>query len=300
LRFGITPISFDNAMGEMTNSNGELNLLKFNYSNIVLEAIKRGYKHIELTFDLNYILPKGIRENDIKRLLEIKKEYNITYSIHFPLWSIEPSSPNRYIREASTDCLINAVELATPLEPEIYVLHATGALAAEFSRLELPEKYKKFITRMFAEFGIASVKRLIRESDLDPTKLAIETIEFPLEGTIQQIRENEGIKLCIDTGHVLAKYPGDHNLVEIIKKYWDITGEIHLHDGYNRFNKKQGKIIADHRPLGEGELPIEFLKFLHERDFQGPVVFELTFEEAKKSLEFIKDHIPEIKIDFVG
>jgi hypothetical protein len=38
------------------------------------------------------------------------------------------------------------------------------------------------------------------------------------------------------------------------------------------------------------------LKVIHEYGFEGPVVFELTFEQAKQSIEFIKQHAPEIAV----
>ncbi|MFX0138962.1 MAG: cobamide remodeling phosphodiesterase CbiR, partial [Candidatus Hodarchaeota archaeon] len=261
-----------------------------------LEAVNRGYKHIELNLDMVYFLPQGFKKNTIKNLLNIKKTRNITYSVHLPLWSIEPSSPNPFIRQGSANCLIDIVKKVEDLNPETYVLHATGALAAEFSRLKIPTQYKKFIMNRFSEFGVNTIKDLINETNLDPSKLALETIEFPFDNTLDQVKSIKGAKLCIDTGHVLAKYPGDINLLEIVENNLDITGEFHLHDGFSLPNKSEGKTIGDHLTLGEGQLPIEFLRFIYEKDFQGPIVFELSFEQAKKSIEFIKKQIPEIEI----
>jgi len=297
LRFGIEPAKVDSVIGASTDSAGTFNFRKFDYSNVVLETIKRGYKHIELNLDLFHLLHGGFRKNAIENLLKIKNNYDITYSVHLPLWSIEPSSPNRFIREGSANCLIDAVEKVEALDPEIYVLHATGALTAEFSRWEIPKQYINIVMKWCADFGVSTIKQVIKETNLDPSKLAFETIEFPLDNTLDQIKKIKGAKLCIDTGHVLAKYPGDINLLEITKKYLDITSEFHLHDGFFLPSKNGGKLIGDHMVLGEGQLPIEFLKFIYEKDFQGPIVFELSFEQAKKSIEFIKKHVPEIEID---
>jgi sugar phosphate isomerase/epimerase len=300
MKFGITPINVDNFVGSVKDPKGSLNLLRFDYCEIVLDGIKRGYKHIELTLDLKYILPASFKKKVIEGLKFIKEKHKISYSVHFPLWAIEPSCPNRFIRKASTDCLIDTVETVRQLDPDVYVLHASGALSAEFSRMAIPDQYKGIVLGLFADNGVKAIKRLIRETDLDPTKLAIETIEFPLEKTLDQIKRVRGSKMCIDTGHVLAKYPGDIDLVELAKDYLDITGEIHLHDGFNIPNDKGGYQINDHIALGEGNLPVEFLKVLHEKDFQGPVVFELSFDQAKRSLEFIKKNVPEIEIELIG
>lgn len=297
MRFGIQPVSVDSVIGQIKDSRNITNSLKLNFTKIVLDAVKRGYRHIEISLDMHYVLPEGFQKKDIENLLKIKEEHNITYSVHLPLWSIELSSPNRYIRKGSTDCLINAVKIVEPLDPEVYVLHATGALAAEFSRIEIPEQYKKIVMNIFTDNGVSAINRMIKETNLDPNKLALETIEFPLENTLDQIKKVKGAKLCIDTGHVLAKYPGDYDLFELTKKYIDITSEFHLHDGYNFPNRIKGKKIEDHIALGEGQLPIKFLKLLYEKNFRGPIVFELNFDQAKKSLEFIKKHVPEIEID---
>lgn len=297
MRFGIQPVSVDSVIGQIKDSRNITNSLKLNFTKIVLDAVKRGYRHIEISLDMHYVLPEGFQKKDIENLLKIKEEHNITYSVHLPLWSIELSSPNRYIRKGSTDCLINAVKIVEPLDPEVYVLHATGALAAEFTRIEIPEQYKKIVMNIFTDNGVSAINRMIKETNLDPNKLALETIEFPLENTLDQIKKVKGAKLCIDTGHVLAKYPGDYDLFELTKKYIDITSEFHLHDGYNFPNRIKGKKIEDHIALGEGQLPIKFLKLLYEKNFRGPIVFELNFDQAKKSLEFIKKHVPEIEID---
>ena len=58
-------------------------------------------------------------------------------------------------------------------------------------------------------------------------------------------------------------------------------------------------VHADDWKRGEFEAEIEFLKFIYEKDFQGPIVFELSFKQAKKSIEFIKKQIPEIEINAI-
>jgi len=88
LRFGIQPVSFHSVIGQMKDSR---NVLKFDFTKIVIDAVKRGYRHIELTLDMHYVLPEVFQKKDIENLIEIKEEHNISYSVHLPLWSIEPS-----------------------------------------------------------------------------------------------------------------------------------------------------------------------------------------------------------------
>ncbi len=71
--------------------------------------------------------------------------------------------------------------------------------------------------------------------------------------------------------------------------------EVHLHDAYRRPGPDGSVRIADHLPLGEGELAVEwFLGQLEEAGFRGPVVFELTIEEALASLEVIRARSPHL------
>ena len=292
MRFGITPIEVDNIASVIQSDKGLRSFLDFRFSDIILEAIEKGYQHCEITLDLFQILPVQINADESQRLINLKKEYDITYSAHFPIWSIEFASPNKFIREASVHSLVNSYKMFKFLEPdiEVFVLHPSGALAAEIMRMDIEPKYKDFILNIFVEFAVSSIKSLVRLTKIDKTKIAIENIEFPFQKTLEIIKRSRGPKLCIDTAHFLGGYSGDVDLVEITEKYLDITNEIHLQD----FNDGGG---ADHAALGAGKnFPVKFLKTLHEYDFKGPIVFELTFEEAKKSIEFIKSQVPEIKV----
>ena len=55
------------------------------------------------------------------------------------------------------------------------------------------------------------------------------------------------------------------------------------------------KITID--ALGTGKnFPPEFLNLFHQRNFSGPVVFELPRSEALKSIEYIKKFAPQIDL----
>ena len=86
--------------------------------------------------------------------------------------------------------------------------------------------------------------------------------------------------------HLLAGYSGEMSVIEFVETYFDRIVELHFHDG------KYPKI--DHKPLGEYDLPVrELLLKLLEKDFKGPLVYELNFEEAIQSMEYIRINIPE-------
>ena len=292
MRFGITPIDVDNIANVLQNEKGLGSFLDFRFSDIILEAIEKGYQHCEITLDLFQILPISINEEERKIFKNFRKEYDLTYSAHFPIWSIELVSPNKFIREASVQSLIDSYKTFKFLEPdiEVFVLHPSGAFAAELMRMDIEPRYKEFVANLFVTFAVSSIKKLVKETRIDKSKIAIENIDFPFQKTLDIIKKLKGPKLCIDTAHFLGGYSGDVDLVEITEKNLDITSEIHLQD----FNAGGG---ADHAALGTGKnFPVKFLKIIHEYDFKGPIVFELTFQQAKESIQFIKNHVPEIKV----
>ena len=71
----------------------------------------------------------------------------------------------------------------------------------------------------------------------------------------------------------------------------NITAEIHLQD-YDEEN-----LFSDHAALGAGKnFPPEFLNLIHQKNFEGPVVFELPQVDTKKSIKYIRENAPQVKI----
>ncbi len=292
MRFGITPLEGKNITRVFDKKKGLKSFLNFHVSDIILEAIERGYQHCEITLDLFQVLPVQVNNEEIVRLKSLKKQHDITYSAHFPIWSIELASPNKIIREASVRSSIEAFNVFKQLEPEIdvFVIHPTGALIAELMNVKIKPKYRRFILDLIVTYSTNSIKSIIRKTMVKRSKIAIENIEFPFDRTLDIIKSLKGVKLCIDTAHFLGGFSGNHDIVDIAKNYLDITAEIHLQD----YSPSSG---ADHAALGtSNKFPLEFLKLINEKNFDGPIVFELTFAQAFKSVEFIKKNIPLLRV----
>lgn len=295
MKFGITPFEGKDFIGVYDPEKGLDSFSDFRFSDVIMKVIEKGYSHCEISLDLFQVLPIKISEEEKSRLLDFKKKYDITFSAHFPLWSVELASPNKHIREGSIKSLIDSYNMFKFMEADIdiFILHPTGAFTADFLEMDIPKNMKQFIIDIFTGYAIDSIKKIIKETKIDKSKIAIENIEFPFEGTLDIIEKLKGPKLCIDTAHFLGGYSGDVDLIEITKQNLDLTSEIHLQD----FNKGGD---ADHGALGTGKnFPIEFLKIIHEYDFKGPVVFELPFEMAYKSIQFIKQKTPEIDLPVI-
>ena len=87
------------------------------------------------------------------------------------------------------------------------MLHATGALASEFYAMTaIPDEARRLVMGMFQRHAAHSIEELLRRTALPSRAIAVENIEFPFDLTLA-LAEEFDLSLCLDTGHVLAKYP---------------------------------------------------------------------------------------------
>jgi sugar phosphate isomerase/epimerase len=261
----------------------------FDHAGLVQELASHGFNLIELGGDLVLFLPQTFSPPTIERLATLKEARGLSYTVHLPLWSVEPSTPLLPVRQGSVRALVECVEATRPLEPEVYILHATGALAAEFYRMRLPELARALILRQYFQGGAReSVKSLLAETGIPSRRLAIETIEFPFDLTLELADELD-LSVCLDTGHVLVGFSGPLGLFDALERCLPRLAEIHLHDGPWQGPDQRIGYGQDHQPLGSGDLDVgRLLDRLAGAAFDGPIIFELTVEEALASLEVIR------------
>jgi sugar phosphate isomerase/epimerase len=171
----------------------------------------------------------------------------------------------------------------------MYVLHATGAVAAEFFRMQIPELARALLMRQFQNAARDSLKQILSATNLSGRKLAIETIEFPFELTLE-MAEDLDLSICFDTGHVLVGFSGPVDLFDALERCLPRLGEVHLHDGPWQGPNQDIGYGEDHQPLGSGDLDVRhLLNRLESAGFDGPIIFELRTEEALASLEYIRN-----------
>lgn len=294
MRFGIMAMQLDALIPPgMPAEQVIANIAAFNFPDLVQNLNAYGFNPIELGGDLPMFLPHTFSPAVIETLAELKREHGLNYTLHLPLWSVEPSTPLAPVREGSTDALLESILLTLPLEPEVYVLHAFGALATEFYNMRLPELAKSILLKQFQSNARQSIRRLLSESGIPSRKLAIETIEFPLDLTLDLADELD-LSLCFDTGHVLAGFSGPLDFFEALERCLPRLAEVHLHDspGHGKLNARAYGM--DHRTLGEGDLEVErFLDRLEQAGFTGPVIYELRLDEALASMQMIRGIRPQ-------
>jgi sugar phosphate isomerase/epimerase len=138
------------------------------------------------------------------------------------------------------------------------------------------------------------VEELLERTGLSPRQLAIETIEFPFELTLE-LAQTLDLPICLDAGHVLAGFCGSVSVDEALGQVLPRLAEVHLHDGYRRPSPDGQPLIADHLALGEGDLPLErVLDTLDRAGFAGPIILEMTIEQARQSLGAVRRLRPDL------
>jgi sugar phosphate isomerase/epimerase len=296
MRFGITALDWATVLRQLS-AGGFFDLNRFDFAEIARLTHEHGFSLMELTLDIGYVIPEALSEKQISNLLAVKEELDLTYTAHLPLWSIEPASPNPFIRKASVACLVDAVQRAKPLNPEVYVVHNAGWIGAEFSEFDIGGDDQPMISLIMGNLAEQSIRELIQRTKIPSRKFALESIEFPFEIT-WSIAERLDTSVCLDTGHVLSGQSGSPDVLDFIDRYYSRLVEIHLHDG--SLKRVEGKRFPyyDHKTLGKGDLPIvEFLTTLKNRGFDGPIIFELNRADALESLKVIRKLLPDLAID---
>ncbi|MEW6717604.1 MAG: cobamide remodeling phosphodiesterase CbiR [Chloroflexota bacterium] len=289
MRFGIMAMQINSLVPQgLPPEKVMAHIAGFDHAEHVRSLHSHGFNPIELGGDLELFLPHTFNPAAIEGLAQLKQESGVDYTLHLPLWSVEPSTPLAPVRKGSVDGVVASIQATALLEPEVYVLHATGALAAEFYRMRLPEVAKTIILRQFQSNARESIRRILSETGIPSKKLAIETVEFPFELTLELAQELD-LSICFDTGHVLVGFSGPVETFEALERCLPRLGEVHLHDGPWQGPDMIIGYGKDHQPLGTGDLDVaRLLDVLGAAEFNGPVIFELSVEGAKTSLEYIR------------
>jgi len=294
MRFGIMAMQLEAIVPQGVPARQIMaNIMGFDLAGLVKGLAGKGFNPIELGGDLGMFLPNVYSPESVERLAALRSN-NLSYTIHLPLWSVEPSTPLIPVRKGSVEAIVGTIKATFPIEPEVYVLHATGALATEFYNMKIPELARTLILHQFQNGARESIQAILAKTGLPSRRLAIETIEFPLDLTLE-LAEEFDLSVCLDTGHVLAGFAGWFDFFEVLEILLPRLAEVHLHDCRKMPPGRRG-YGEDHKPLGSGELDLgRLLDRLAEANFSGPLVFELNVDEALESLTVVESIRPQYR-----
>ena len=291
MRFGIMAMQLEALVPQGVPAEQVMaSILNFDHAGLAKSLFDKGFNPVELGGDLGMFLPNVYSPESVEKLAALRSA-GLSYTLHLPLWSVEPSTPLTPVRKGSVEAVVQSIQATAPLQPEVCVLHATGALAAEFYNMKISEMARSLILRQFQNGARESIRNILAETGLPSRKLAIETIEVPLDLTLE-LAEEFDLSVCLDTGHVLAGFPGWFDFFEVVEKILPRLAEVHLHDCRKMPPGVRG-YGEDHKPLGTGDLDLgRFLDRLAAANFSGPLVFELNVAEALESLRVVKSTRP--------
>lgn len=287
MQFGVMTLQLEKLMpADASPQTVMTTLASIDHARLAESILELGFNPIELTGDLGMFLPQSYTPQAIAGLLALK-EKGARYSVHLPLWSVEPSSPLQPVREGSVKAMVDVIQAVKVLEPESYVLHATGSLAAEFYNMKLPDLTKSILLKQFQAAASASIQQILAQTGIDSRRLAVETIEFPLDLTLELVEQHD-LSVCLDVGHVMAGFCGWYDLLDVLERVLPRLAEVHLHDCKQMSEGTRG-YGEDHKPLGTADLPLgPLLDRLHSANFAGPIIMELHLSEALRSLQVIR------------
>jgi sugar phosphate isomerase/epimerase len=270
----------------------EFDLNEIKLDKLTRDALALGYELFELNVGIEYMHPGTCNKHVIDELKVLKEKENLRYTIHLPFLGLEPASINKHARLAVINCLVETINLTKSLEPENYILHSSGGIAPLFLLTGKRFGFSNLSLKEMTEAAILTVGEILDQTNIPSKNIAIENITYPFESTLEVIEQNN-CSLCVDTGHFLAGFSGEYDLLDIITEHLSNITEIHLHDCF--LDEKTNKPI-DHQALGTGLFDSQVLDYMQKVQFSKPIMLEMTFEQVKQSEQWFKSNYPSIKI----
>ena len=246
---------------------------------------------IEVPLDAAFVYPSLFTEEILARMCALADEKGFIYTVHLPFMWLDLSSLNENIRKASVASVIEAVKLAIPLNPLVYVLHLTGEQASAIANSKWEEGEKRFFISRMVKQARRSLDEILRHIDRD--KLCLENPETPALEPMMLLAGERKLPLCLDVGH-LVSCGGDP--ITFIEEHFDDIKIIHLHD-VAKYATAQGVVIEDHRPLGSGIVPLnEILHLLYSRSYEGILLLEMVQREhLLRSVEVLHSAVARLR-----
>jgi len=156
-------------------------------------------------------------KEDVKELLALSQQHDLTYNIHLPIdVSLTSEFPEK--RQKAKNVLLNVIHLFAPLTPSTYTLH-----------LDMPQdtikdfRNKKKL-KQWEENTHKGLEDFLTQL-ADPGIISIETLDYPFF-LVEALVEKFNLSVCIDAGHQI-KY--GHNLLETFEKHKLRTPIMHVH-----------------------------------------------------------------------
>ncbi|MFA6845066.1 MAG: cobamide remodeling phosphodiesterase CbiR [Sphaerochaetaceae bacterium] len=128
---------------------------------------------------------------DIRTLVQLSRDYNLTYTVHFPL-DVYPGSFDAKVRQTTLETYLKIIRLTESLGSFAYVFHLT------------PESFglrASVDERHWLECTEQTLSCLLERTGLAPSLFCAETLSYPFSLVLPLVRKL-GLGVTLDIGHV--------------------------------------------------------------------------------------------------
>ncbi len=240
---------------------------------IIPNVIRLGpfFDEIELLVFESFPLDVLPSKEDVKTLLSLSRDLNLTYNIHLPT-DVSLSDESARKRQMAADTLLSVMDRLAPLNPSTHTLHLDMPQDV-WQEMGNPEKMENWIKS--TRKGLA----LLLSDISDPGIISVETLDYPFSYIEPLIREFH-LSVCLDVGHQI-RY--GYDLLQTFDAYQSRIPIIHLHgvDG-------SGGVKKDHKALDA--LSDDEIRNIQNRleTFRGVVSLEVfNLENLNRSLSVL-------------
>ena len=109
MQFGIMEMQMNQLIpAEASGEDAIDQILNFDRGAMVGSLADSGFQLIELGGDLGLFFPTSYEPKNIQRLKDLKENRSLAYTVHLPLWSVEPSTPLEPVRLGSVDAILKS------------------------------------------------------------------------------------------------------------------------------------------------------------------------------------------------
>lgn len=157
---------------------------------------------------------------DIRDLLAIAGNNNITFSVHCPLDTSMGGEES--VRQESVQRTIRAINITLPLSPPLFVLHL------ECDGTSADPGIPSLDMNRWLDQNRRSVEDILA-AGTPPGKLCIETLSYPI-ALVEDIINDYHLSVCLDIGHLLIH---GYSVENHIDRYLNRTKSMHLHGVVN-------------------------------------------------------------------
>ncbi|MFW5995852.1 MAG: cobamide remodeling phosphodiesterase CbiR [Halanaerobiaceae bacterium] len=260
-----------------------------------VESVKQiknlGYEQVELILDpVLYAFSEEELKKLMQKLRQLKKDYNIKYSVHFPFWWVNIAIPEPEVRKASVRVIKNCINLTAPLQPTHFVLHVFKGVFKRVNKSLAGEKVKSSSRSRIYQYACESIEKIISELD-NPDQLCIENLLNSNLEYLINLMEEYNTSFCYDIGH---KYMHDTEELSFLEEYGERIKSIHAHNirlVQPDKNRRRFYKMEDHYSISKGAINFDrVLKILEKINYQETIIIEVKrHEDAVSSARYLAE-----------